>query len=156
MSETTTRVVQGGDVMLYLGGKSIAQATSHSLTITGETAETTSKDAGGYWKSFDFKSASWSVSSENMYSDSTDGKTFNDLYDAFVSKTPLAAVFGPKATSEASATKVPSGGWTAPTAGCFKGNVIITSLTVTAANGDNATFTAEFQGTGELQKVAAS
>lgn len=151
MSET--RVTQGGDLMMYLGGKSIAQATSHTLTITGETAETTSKDNGGYWKSFDFKSASWTLSSENMYSDSTDGKTFKDLWDAFSSKTPFEVVFGPKSATDEGQTNVPTGGWTAPTTGCFKGKVIITSLTVTAANGDNATFSAEFQGSGELEWV---
>lgn len=39
--------IKGGDLMLFLGGKSIAYATTHSLEITGETTDTSNKDEGG-------------------------------------------------------------------------------------------------------------
>ena len=40
-------VIKGRDLMLFINGKSIAFATSHSLTISMDTTETTSKDSGG-------------------------------------------------------------------------------------------------------------
>lgn len=42
-------VIKGGDLMLFVGGKSIAYATSHTLSISAGTKETSSKDSGGKW-----------------------------------------------------------------------------------------------------------
>ena len=42
------QVINGGDLMLFIDGKSIAFATSHKLSINVETVETTSKDSGGH------------------------------------------------------------------------------------------------------------
>lgn len=156
MSET--RVTQGGDLMLFVKGisgtpKSIAQATSHSLSVTFETSETTSKDAGGYWKSFDYKSAAWTATSENLVSDSSDGMTFDELFDLSVLKTPIELVFGPKADADAGKTEVPEGGWGPSDGHYWTGKGIITSLELTAQNGDNATFSVNIQGTGELKRL---
>ena len=43
------QVINGSDLMLFIGGESIALATSHKLTVTAETVETTSKDSTGGW-----------------------------------------------------------------------------------------------------------
>jgi len=48
---------------------------------------------------------------------------------------------------------VPTGGWTPKALNGRKGKVIITSIEVNAPNGENATFTAQFTGVGELTKV---
>jgi len=48
--------------------------------------------------------------------------------------------------------EVPTDGWTAVSAGTKTGKVIITSLEVNAPNGDNATFTCNFEGVGALVK----
>lgn len=40
------------------------------------------------------------------------------------------------------------------TTGTYSGNVIITALEANAPNGDNATFTASFEGVGALTKTA--
>ncbi len=50
--------------------------------------------------------------------------------------------------------EVPEGGWTPVTTGQYKGKVVITSLELNAPNGDNATFTASFEGVGALTKTA--
>ena len=42
-------VIKGGDLMLFVGGKSIAYATSHTLSISADTKENSSKDSGGKW-----------------------------------------------------------------------------------------------------------
>ena len=51
------------------------------------------------------------------------------------------------------ADKVPETGWLPMTTGQYKGKVVITSLELNAPNGDNATFTASFEGVGALTKV---
>lgn len=142
--------IKGGDLMLFLGGKSIAYATSHSLEITGETTDTSNKDeGGGDWSSQEVSILSWSASSENLFSEDGAGDNFDDLFDLMVAKTPIDAVFAKK--SEAT-TDVPPEGWTKGSAPTYEGKVVITSLSLNAPNGEYASYTAQFQGVGALVK----
>ena len=43
------KVIKGGDLMVFVGEQSIALATNHTLTISADTKETSSKDSGGKW-----------------------------------------------------------------------------------------------------------
>ena len=52
--------------------------------------------------------------------------------------------------------KCQKGGWLPATTGTYSGNVIITALEANAPNGDNATFTASFEGVGALTKAATA
>lgn len=145
--------VKGGDLMLFVGGESIAYATSHTLEISGETVDTSNKDEGaGDWDSSEIGKLSWTASSENLYSTNGEGNNYADLFDLMVAKTPIAAVFSQKSES---ATTVPTGGWT-PTFPKYTGNVVITSLSLNAPNGEYATFSVQFQGVGALTKVASA
>ena len=143
--------IRGNELMLFFGGKSIAYATNHTLEITGETSDTSNKDeGGGDWASQEVNLLSWSASTENLYSVDGQGDNYEDLFDIMVAKTPVTAVFAKKSET---GTSVPTGGWT-PTANTgYTGQVVITSLTLNAPNGDYATFTAQFQGVGALTKV---
>lgn len=143
--------IQGGNLMLFIGGESIAYATNHTLEISGETKDTSNKDEGaGGWKSEEVGLLSWSASTENLYSEDGQGNNYADLFDAMVAKTPIAAVFSLK--SQSNVDTVPTGGWTASVPK-YTGNVVITSLSLNAPNGDYATFTANFNGVGALTKV---
>ena len=82
-------VINGGDLMLFIGGKSIAFATSHKLGINVETVETTSKDSGGKWVSKAAKKISWNMSTENLYSNDGEGLTFSDLFDKLTAREPI-------------------------------------------------------------------
>ncbi len=142
--------------MLFLNttGKSIAYATSHTLEITGETTDTSNKDeGGGDWASQEVNLLSWSATSENLYSLDGEGNNFADLFDLMIAKTPIKAVFGKKSSN---ATDVPDGGWEASNASTstpiYEGNVVITSLSLNAPNGEYSTYTAQFQGVGALVK----
>lgn len=143
--------VQGGDLMLFLATKSIAYATNHTLEIAGETTDTSNKDEGaGAWKSEEVKILSWSASSDNLYSLDGEGDNFEDLYDLMIAKTPVACVFAKKSQAS-SVVDVPTGGWTAGSDG-YKGNAVITNLSLNAPNGDYATYTVQLQGVGALEK----
>ena len=54
--------IKGGDMMLFLNSKSIAYATSHTLTISGDTQDTSNKDeGGGDWASSEIGKLSWTA-----------------------------------------------------------------------------------------------
>lgn len=148
------QVINGGDLMLFIGGKSIAFATSHKLSINVETVETTSKDNGGKWVAKAARKISWNCSTENLYSNDGEGLNFSDLFDKLVAREPIEAVFCLEQDYATKADEVPEGGWLPSTTGTYSGQVIITSLEANAPNGDNATFTASFEGVGALTKKA--
>lgn len=142
--------VRGGDMMLFFNGKSIAYATSHTLTISGDTQDTSNKDeGGGDWGSNEVSKLSWSATSENMYSLDGQGSNFDDLYDLMVKKEPVTATFSKKTET---ATDVPDGGWTASKPD-YEGKAVITSLELNAPNGEYATYSVQFTGVGALTKV---
>ena len=146
--------IQGGNLMLFINGKSIAYATSHTLEISGETKDTSNKDEGaGAWASEEVGLLSWSATTENLYSEDGEGNLYADLFDAMIAKTPIPAVFSLKSAAD-TVVNVTEGGWT-PKAPKYQGNVVITSLSLNAPNGEYATFTANFSGVGALTKVAS-
>lgn len=176
-------IIKGGDLMLFLNKEaagstkenpkyekvSIGYATSHSLSISADTKETSTKDSGGKWQTSEVGIISWTASSENLYANDAQGFGYSDLFDIMVSRTPIDAVFGVEGNSKnLEADKkdnVPTGGWTidprtADTDGVkrfprYEGKVIITSIELNAPNGEDASFTVQFQGTGALKKVEA-
>ena len=144
--------IRGGDMMLFVNGKSIAYATSHTLTISGDTQDTSNKDeGGGNWSANEVSTLSWTAQSENMYSLDGAGSNFDDLFDIMVAKTPVTATFSKKKETTVDA---PTVGWTASKPD-YEGKVVITSLELNAPNGEYATYTVQFTGIGALQRVAA-
>ena len=79
--------------MLFVGGKSIAYATSHSLSISADTKETSSKDSGGKWQTSEVGTLSWTCSSENLCGNSTAGIGFDELFEYMVDRKPITGVF---------------------------------------------------------------
>lgn len=145
--------IKGGDMMLFVNNKSIAYATSHTLEINAETQDVSNKDeGGGDWSSQEVSLLSWNASSENLYSVEGEGNNFAELFDLMVAKTPITAVFSRK---QGNAIDVPTGGWS-PSGTKYQGNVVITSLSLNAPNGEYATFTANFTGIGALTKVTSN
>lgn len=144
-------VIKGGDLMVFdEQGKSMANATNHTLDISAETSETTSKDSG-IWGDSDVSKITWQIQSENLYSEDL----YDDLFDKMVQRQPVILYFGPKKQTDPEKS-VADGDfkyWTG-TKG-RKGKAIITSLSAGANNGDKATISATFQGKGKLVKVDA-
>ncbi|MDD6209117.1 MAG: phage tail tube protein [Bacteroidales bacterium] len=133
--------VEGNDLMLFVGNKPIAFATSCKLTVTAESKESSSKDSG-IWAEKYVGKMSWTVTSENIYSETA----YDDLFDKLTSRTPVAIVFGMRSGSDKSVT--PS-----TTNTKYSGNAIITSLESNAPLAEKATFTITLEGTGELIKT---
>ena len=138
--------VLGKDLMLFVGGKALALATSCKLSISAETIDTQSKDSG-IWAEKDIKQLSWNGSSENLFSADDKVSGYDTLLDWMLNRQPVEAKFGIPAN--ANADGVPAAGWTLPAAS-YSGNVLITNLELNAPDGDKATFSATFEGTGKL------
>ena len=147
-------VIKGRDLMLFINGKSIAFATSHSLSISLDTTETTSKDSGGKWTSALANKMSWGMQSENLMSNDGEGVGFEQLFDMMTAQQPIDAVFALEKNYKNKADEVTKGGWIPSTTGTYSGKVLITSLECSAPNEDNATFSVSLTGIGALKKVA--
>ena len=118
------QVINGGDLMLFIDGKSIAFATSHKLSINVETVETTSKDSGGKWVAKAARKISWNCSTENLYSNDGEGMTFDQLFDKLTARTPIKAVFCLEKDYSTKKDEVPEGGWLPATTGIYSGNLL--------------------------------
>ena len=171
-------VIKGGDLMLFIAGsngtmKSIAFATSHSLTVSTDTQQTSTKDDGGKFQSSDYGIISWSITSENLCSYDGAGYNYQDLIDKMLSQTKLTATFSiegdsgnsyPYANKKNSVDDTTNDNWTPANTGTigstpkslgYTGTVLITSVEVNAPNGENATFTVQLQGDGPLTPTSA-
>ena len=149
--------LNGSDLMIFIkegtAYKSLAFSTSSKLSISAETVETSSKDTGGKWVSKSPRKLSWNMSTDNLYAVTGEGAVFDDLYTAMTNRTEIEVVFSLEKDYATKADAVPTGGWIPVTTGQLKGKAIITSLELNAPNGDNATDTASFEGTGALTKA---
>ena len=161
------KLIKGDDLMLFNGttGKSYAYATAHTLTITAETADTSSKDHG-VWTGNEVAKISWEITSENLYT----SEGFDSLFDDMINRKPIDVAFGLKQQGAADKTvadenysnwtpeyntdatgepTAPSGDTT--TKDMYKGSAYITSLTANANTGENATYSVTLTGTGSIK-----
>ena len=148
-------IVQGGDLMLFkVGGTtqaptytSFACATSHSISVSTETSDTSHKDISGSWKSSAIKSFSWEATTENLFTLDPAGSGYFDLYDLMTNKTKVKLIFSTKTDAALSTTS----GWAPDLTGDYlEGEALITALQENAPNGDNVTYTVTFTGVGPL------
>ena len=144
--------VLGKDLMLYIDGKAIALATSCKLGLSAETIDTQSKDSG-IWTEKDIKKLSWNASSENVFSADADANSYDKLFALFLAHKPVVLKFG--VVGNPDVNEMPAAGWTLAE-GAYTGSAVITSLEANAPDGDKATLSISFEGTGPLAKEAAS
>lgn len=153
-------LINGSDLMLFVGGKSIAFATSHSIDISMETKQVAHKDiGGGHFSVAEPGLASWTVSSENLIGDPMAGIGFDELFEMMVARTPVTGVFALEGDStDFNVNKLdaaPTAGWKAKANDGYTGEMLITSLSKSAPNGEYATMSVTFTGTGPLTKIKA-
>jgi predicted secreted protein len=152
--------------------KSIAFATSHTLTVSTDTQQTSTKDDGGKFQSSDYGITSWSATSENLCSYDGAGYNYQDLIDLMLQQKKVTATFSVEGNSGStypytqkldSVDDTTANVWTPADTGTigstsnvslgYTGTVLITSVEVNAPNGENATFTVQLQGDGPLTKT---
>ena len=96
----TSKIVYGGDMMLFVGtGTSklpIAFSTSAKLDITVATRDISSKDSGVWTEKVGGK-IDWNASTDALYTEvltvTTGTNTFDELYTLMIARAPINCVF---------------------------------------------------------------
>lgn len=165
MAFSSNPIIQGSDLMLFIGTgenkKSIGFATNHTFEISVEMLENASKDhSSGFWTGSIPKKGSWTVSSENLFANEAEGVTYADLVAYLANRTALSVEFtisaGGAQAADSYGIVVPADGWDPSTASgtvALTGAAYISGLSANAQNGELATFTVNFTGTGPLSIV---
>lgn len=149
---SNTDIIKGSKLMVFLNDAPIAFATSHSLSITVNTTEVSTKDHGDF-PSVIGNNITWEITTENLYSDNAESA----LWAAMKTMQPVTVKFAASnyknETSQKGIVGVDSATeWTVEKA-IASGKALITSLSVNAPSGDNATLSATFTGVGELDQA---
>lgn len=157
-------ILAGQDLMVFVNDgtnyKSVAYATSHTLDISMDQTDISTKDAGsGIWQCSEPGMMSWSMTTDNLMADSAEnGLSANDIFDLMLKRKTVDVVFSLQTNNIDYETKineefqVPSTGWTYDDKNHYHGKAYITSLSITANNGEKASFNATFTGAGTLMK----
>lgn len=150
------QILKGNDLMLFVdtgsGMKSIAFATSHTLGINAETANTSTKDSSGKWSAKQITRCSWNMSTENLYSLNGEGAEYDDLFTLMTTAEEIDVVFALESGYANKADQVPAGGWQPISSPKYSGKAVITSLELNAPNDQGASYKATFEGVGALVK----
>ena len=147
------KIIKGDELMLFNGEKSITYATSHTLTVNGNTIDISSKDHG-YWGASEVGNITWEITSENLYTD----KYYGELFDAMVSRNQLSVAFGFASNWDINGlVDATNAEYTLDkTKTYYTGKVYVTSLTANANSGENATISITLTGCGALTKVGGT
>lgn len=149
---TNADIVKGSKLMVFLDGKVIGFGTSDSLNLTTNTTEVSTKSHGSF-PSVVPQNVSWEVSSENLYSD--EGEAV--YMDLMLKMKPVHIKFA-KAQNYDNGYEpgivgtTESKTWTVGDV-ITEGDAIIKTFNINAPNGDNATMSVTFTGTGALAHV---
>lgn len=147
-------IIQGRDLMLFIPDstgsnkwKSIAYATSHQLNLSSETVDISTKDHGVYG-STSIKKIQGEITSSHLMSEDYDA-----LFTMMTSMQEINVVFGLKKNE----TMLPAEDnsllhWTTQPNN-YKARAIITTLNLSAQDGEVATFDITLKLLGEIKKV---
>ena len=135
-------------LMLYVTSDSellpVAYATSHSLSVNGETIDTSSKMSGA-WQDFLIGQLNWQLTSDSLVSKTAGHMSFNTLFDLMVAREGIPITVGTPLNTETFELDTAKP--------ILEGEAAITSLEQTASNGEVCTSSATLQGLGELKRV---
>ena len=150
MYNQKTDLIKGEALMVYVGEtvgevttySPIAYASTHTLSINGDTIDTSSKFSGA-WKEFLVGQLNWQLTSESLVSKTSGHMSFNTLKELMAKREPILIKIGSPVVDDAEFALDES----AETA---SGSAVITSLEKTATSGELCTSSITLQGTGAL------
>ena len=138
-------ILLGTDLMLFKANKALAVATSCKFTISANALDISNKDSGK-WSAKKAGKLSWNASSDNLFI----LEEYTTLVELMTSRAEVDIQF----SSVSNPDKEDGTDWIASTDG-YAGKAIITSIDVNANDGETATYTVSFEGTGALTPVKA-
>ena len=131
-------MIKGDEIMLFLNNKSVAFGTNHTLTVSSDTVDIASKDHG-VWGGSEPGKLHYEISAEHLYTE----EAYDDLYTAYVNRTPFEVIIGRAANYDVNGiVDTSTANWTpdTSTATYYSGKVLVTNMTLNAQTGENANF----------------
>lgn len=148
-------IIKGDELMLFDSeGKALSWSTSHVLTITGSQIDIASKDHG-FWGASEVGKLTWEITTENLYCDDD----YDKLFAMMIAAEPVTVAFAKVSNYDVNGLASVGGdvtAWEADDTQYWSGLAVITSLTVNANTGENATYSATFTGAGPLTKATTN
>lgn len=147
----STQILKGDELQIFVLGHAPFWATSHTLTITGNTVDVATKDHG-FWGSQEVGNITWELTAECLYSTSD----YDAFFNAMISRTLLSVQFAQVANYDANGLESVGGNvdaWQANPYHSKRGYAYITSITANANTGENASYSITFTGAGPLMPV---
>lgn len=128
----TTGIINGTDLLVYVGGTAITHSTSASISFSMETRDASTKDSAGYREILEGQ-RSFTIEAEAMTAlDAAEG--FEELFAAWVARTALTIKFGTADSDDQ----------------FYQGTGYCTSLSMDSGVEDSSTFSASFEMTGTV------
>lgn len=139
-------ILNGTEIKVYAAGTLVAYATSGTININHSTRDNTNKESLG-WKEGGEGLRDWSVDLDGMYAwlDASGSAITNadDIYASYIAtRTSLTITFGTTDTDTGD-TK-------------YTGTVWMTSVSMSGATEESATYSASFEGSGALTQTVQS
>lgn len=160
LPRTDKDILKGSKLMLFLGASNAApvgMATSHSISMTTATTSVSTKDHGDF-PSVIPQNITWEVTAENLYTNEGEG-----TYMTYQKRMkPVHLVFSQAGNysnniAQKGLPMIPTGE-TGPSQAEWslgqkiaEGDAYITSFSINAPSGDNATMSVTFTGSGDLK-----
>jgi len=132
------KVIDGGDIILKIEDEIIACATSHTIELTNAVREISCKGSGDF-TSAEYGRFSWTVSTDallNLGKADVDYISYIELMDLMLNKTVVSISSSYKEGADSVTVD---------------GDCIITSISQTSPDSDNASYSVSLQGRGELK-----
>ena len=139
--------IKGQNLRVMVGGKCIAMATSATFHIAAQLESSSTKDSVGDWDEQEVMGLSWDAQTESLVTledNGSNGELPQDLLSIMINKTKVHLVFDQTAGTNnrvAQNSVIKMSGW-----------AWLNDLSISAANRQNSTISAQFSGTGPLTK----
>lgn len=143
-------VIKGQNLRISVGGEYLAFSTSCTVHVSATLEDSSTKDSTNSWQEQEITGMAWDLSADALYSVDEDATGMNgvDALDLILSQQEVDVEFtqttGAK-NRESVATPVK-----------YTGKALVNDISISAQNRQNATYTIQAQGNGELKKTTAA
>lgn len=131
-------IINGHNLRWKIGGVAIAKATDCTISISGETRDTSHKDigtgSGAGWSGASYGKKSWEGTCSALYAEDD---SFETIWTAFNTNAAIAVEFSDGVVGNKK----------------FTGSAIITSLEQNAPDNEDVTYSVSFAGNGALTRA---
>jgi predicted secreted protein len=139
-------IIKGQNLRLKIGGDYVAFSTSCKVHVSVSLEESSTKDSTGDWTEQEVTGKSWDISCDALYSVEPDTGASNgsDLLDTLLAgeKVEVELV---QTNGEKNRAEIPDGAK-------LSGHAIVNDITINADNKQNASYSIQLTGVGELAK----